>query len=155
MKPGYNQCAASDWSKPSLPLCHGQRERQGWELSLHLHCLLALCLSNTEKLWPRPFLFGSAIHVPESVPFRPLSLVLLSATPRGHLLLPGTSSSCALGLEPPAISPGTPHCFCSHSPVPSRMLLPACLTTVSPRCGHLLLGGFPFFIRFDNAFFRD
>lgn len=83
-----------------------------------------------------------------------LSSVLLPATQRGPLLSAGTSSPHAPGPECPLpSSPGSLHRFCSSSSVPSRTLLPACLTTVSLRCGHLLLGGFPFFIRFDNAFF--
>lgn len=130
-------------SPAALAPCPGdQREGQGQELS------------SREKPWSG----GASWECPAApCPWMcPLQAQLLSSV----LSLPHNGATCCqLALAHPCPgpeSPGTSHCVCSPSSVPSRtLLLLASLTTVSLRCGHLLLGGFPFFIRFDNALFRD
>lgn len=95
-------------------------------------------------------------HVPGSVPRATglLSPALLPARRWGHLLPAGTGPACPGPEFPLPTSPGTSG-RSVHPALSPAGPLPACLTAVSLRCGHLLLGGFPFFIRFDNAFFRD
>jgi hypothetical protein len=73
-----------------------------------------------------------------------------SFLPQNHVLLAGVA-------HPAPVEP-----LPSPQPLPPLFLFTALspaghctadLTPVSPRCGYLLLGGFPFFIRFDNTLF--
>lgn len=152
---GQGRPESSDCSCLS-PLAWSQREGAGLgtQLPLSQASFSAMFQQQGEALGRGHYHLGVLPHVPRSVPSRPLPLVLCPAPQRGHLLLAGTGAHPTPRAQVPLpVSPGASRCLCSCSTVPSRTLLPACLTTVSPRCGHLLLGGFPFFIRLDNAFF--
>ena len=135
----------------------GTRDGQAWEVSGSCQASFPECLSHSEKAWsggPSPRACPTA-PCPFQAP-RLLSSVLLPATRRATCSQRARAHRCPGSQLPlPTHRPGHSPLLLSLQLCPQQDTAAARPTTVSLRCGHLLLGGFSFFISLDNAFFQD
>lgn len=135
----------------------GTRDGQAWELSASCQRLLFQNVSVTVRRPGREALLLGGVPLLHVLSRPQDSCPLSSFRPHGR---PPAPSGCGLtGAQVP-----NSHCPPTARALPTALSLQLCpqqdtaaarLTTVSLRCGHLLLGGFPFFISLDNAFFQD